>query len=132
MKNIFKFLTILLLFLCQKTHSQQLVQSINDMYRLKDNETQFINKPLKDLLKEIRPEIKVVFAYNDPPFFEFRFITREQRINNEGNKLSLFIDLKDSIDWKWENRPKGKETVWSQGDLEKYGNLIVRQIEIVY
>ncbi|WP_223709299.1 hypothetical protein [Flavobacterium potami] len=132
MKNIFKILIIVLLSLCQKGYSQQLVQNINDMYRIKDNEVIFINKPLKDLLREIKPEIKVVFAYNNPSFFEFRFITREQRINNEGNKLSLFVDVKDFIDWKWENRPKGKETFWSNEDVEKYGSLIVSQIEIVY
>lgn len=127
---IIKIFTIL--FAVQIGYSQQLVENINDMHRLKDNETQFINKPLKDLLKEIRPEIKVVFAYNDPPFFEFRFITRQQRLNNEGNKVSLFVDVKDFIDWNWDMRPKGNETLWSKEDAEKYGNLIVTRISIVY
>ena len=97
-------------FLYHNVHSQQLVLNVDYIYRIKDNEAQFINKPLKDLLKEIKPEIKVAFAYNDPSFFEFRFITREQRIKNEGNKLSLFVDVKDAINWKWDTRPKGRET----------------------
>ncbi|MFH7016862.1 hypothetical protein [Flavobacterium sp. FlaQc-47] len=120
------------LFFAQIGYSQQLVQNINDINLLKEYEAIFINKPLKDLIKEIKPEIKVAFAYNDPSFFEFRFITRQQRLNNEGNKVSLFVNVKNSIDWNWENRPKGKETFWSKEDAEKYGNLIVSEIEIVY
>ncbi|AWK04317.1 hypothetical protein HYN56_08735 [Flavobacterium crocinum] len=130
MKTIIKLFTIL--FAMQMVHSQQLVQNIDDINKLKENEAIFINKPLKDLLKEIKPEIRGVFAHSDPYFFNFKFITREQRIKKEGNRVSLFVYVQDMIDWKWENRPKGKETVWTKEDAEKYGNMIVTGISIVY
>lgn len=132
MKSTFKILIILLSTFYQKGYSQQLVQNIGDLYRLKENESQFLNKPLKDLLKEIKPEIKVAFAYNDPSMFDFRFITTEQRRKKEGNRVSLFVYVRDLIDWRWDKRPKDKETVWSKEDPEKYGNLIVTHISIVY
>ena len=133
MKTIMKLFTIL--FVMQMGYSQQLVQNINDMYRLKDNETQFINKPLKDLLKEIKPEIKIAFPNNEPPSFIFMFLTSEQLRRHEGTtaeNVALFVYVKDFIDWKWENRPKGKEPVWTKEDAEKYGNMIVTGISIVY
>lgn len=132
MKNISTIFTVLYLLLQNGTHAQQMVQNINDINVLKDNEQQLINQPLKNLLKELKPEIKIAFAYNDPPLFEFRFITSDQRRKKEGNRLSLFVYVQDVIDWKWEERPKGKETIWAQEDAEKYGDLIVTRIGIVY
>ena len=131
-KEIINVFHIVLLLYCWKVNSQQLVQKIGDVNRLKENEAVFINKPLKDLLKEIKPEIKVAFAYNDPPLFDFRFITSEQRRKKEGNRVSLFIYVESVIDWRWDQRPIGKETVWSNVDAKKYGNLIVTHISIVY
>lgn len=125
----------ILLFVSQIGYSQQLVQNINDIYRLKENEEQFINKPLKDLLKEIKPEVKIAFPNNENPSFDFRFLSHEQLRKNEGTipeNVSLFVGVKDFIDWKWENRPNGKEPVWTKEDAEKYGNLIVTRINIVY
>lgn len=133
MKKIITILTIMLL--AHTAYSQQLVQNINDIYRLKDNEVQFINRPLKDLLKEIRPEIKIAFPYDNPTFFDFRFITSEQLQRDEGTvneNVALFVYVKDFINWKWKDRPKGKEPNWTKEDAEKYGNLIVTRISIVY
>ncbi|WP_343589347.1 hypothetical protein [Flavobacterium sp.] len=133
MKTIIKLFTML--FVMQIGYSQQLVQNISDIHRLKDNEAVFINKPLKDLLKEIKPEIKIVYPSNDPSFFDFMFITLEQLRKDEGTiseNVALFVYVKDFIDWNWENRPKGKEPVWTKADAEKYGNMIVTRISIVY
>lgn len=135
MKIFAKSITIILCLLNTNSFAQQLVQNINDISRLKDNEATFINKPLKDLLKEIKPEIKIAFPSNDPPSFDFRFLTADQLRKNEGTtveNVALFVDVKDFVDWNWENRPKGKEPNWTKDDAEKYGNLIIVGIEIVY
>ena len=42
-----------------------MVQTPNDAHKLKINEQQFIHKPLKNLLKEIKPEIKTVLRTID-------------------------------------------------------------------
>ncbi|MFH7016860.1 hypothetical protein [Flavobacterium sp. FlaQc-47] len=128
--------TLLAIFVfAQIGYSQQLVQNINDIYRLKEYEAIFVNKPLKDLIKEIKPEIKIAFPNNQNPSFDFRFVTHEQLRKDEGTiaeNVSLFVGVNDFIDWNWETRPKGKEPVWTKEDAEKYGNLIVTRINIVY
>ncbi|PWA11561.1 hypothetical protein [Flavobacterium laiguense] len=70
MKNILKTIAILFLFANNSCKAKQMVQTTKDVYLLKTNEQQFINKPLKDLLKEIKPEIKTAWAtLSDPMLF---------------------------------------------------------------
>jgi hypothetical protein len=67
MKNILKTFAILFLFANNSCKAQQMVQTTKDVCLLKTNEQQFINKPLEDLLKAIKPEIKTADATNDNP-----------------------------------------------------------------
>ncbi|RKR10059.1 hypothetical protein C8C83_1727 [Flavobacterium sp. 90] len=131
---ILKIFAVLYFILQPNIYSQQLVQTINDVYRLKNNEEQFINKPLKDLLKELKPEIKTVFVMSDNNFFYFKFLPLAQLKKNEGtleDRVSLFVYIKGGFEWNWGKRPKGSETIWTKEDLQKYGNLIVRKIGVV-
>ncbi|MBZ4036837.1 hypothetical protein K6T82_18855 [Flavobacterium sp. 17A] len=135
MKKIFNILIVLMLFFYEKGYSQQLVQNINEIHRLKDYEGLFVNKPLKDLLKEIKPQIKTVIGFNDyPGFFNFRFTTLEQQRLRQGSvqdRVSLYVTIKEQFNWNWEERPKGKEVIWTNEDVVKYGNLTVVKIEVV-
>jgi hypothetical protein len=113
-----------------------MVQTPNDAHKLKTNEQQFINRPLKYLLNEIKPEIKTAGASNEEghQYFSFRFRTLEQLKKNEGSyedKVSLYVYVKEPIAWKWEQRPKGKELEWTKEDIEKYGDLIVIRIKVI-
>jgi hypothetical protein len=114
--------------------AQQMVQTPNDMYLLKTNEQKFINKPIKDLLKEIKPEIKTVLGTVDnPSYFAFKFISVEE-LNHKviGRKLiSFYVYVKEPLDWDFNKRTKGKEYLWTKEDLEKYGNLTVIRIKVV-
>lgn len=136
MKNTLKILALLFILINNSCKAQQMVQTTKDVYKLKANEQQFINKPLKDLLKELKPEIKTATGINDNPFFfSFRFTTLEQQKKSEGNyedRVSLYVYVKEPFDWYWEKRPKGKELVWAKEDIEKYGNLIVIRIKVIY
>ena len=49
MKNIFKTFVTLLFLINYSYQAQQMVQNTKDIYKLKANEQQFINKPLKNL-----------------------------------------------------------------------------------
>jgi hypothetical protein len=136
MNKILKILAILFLLLNYSCKAQQLVQTPSAVYLLKTNEQQFINKPLKNLLKEIKPGIKNAGASNDEghQYFSFRFRTLEQLKKNEGSyedKVSLYVYVKEPIAWKWEQRPKGKELEWTKEDIEKYGDLIVIRIKVI-
>lgn len=134
MKNTLKIFA-LLIFISSYSCKAQLVQTTEDMYKLKENEQQFINKPLKDLLKEIKPEIKTANGINDNPFFfSFRFRTLEQQKKDEGSNedsVALYVYVKEAFDWKWEERPKGKEMIWTKKDAQKYQNLIVVRIKVI-
>ncbi|OMQ09091.1 hypothetical protein [[Flexibacter] sp. ATCC 35103] len=132
MKNIFIFFAILLLLINYNCRAQQLVQTTIDLYKLKTNEQQFINKPLKNLLKEIKPEIKLVTATVDhPSYFSFYFISREELNKKiDGSALRLYVYIKEPLDWNFNKRLKGKQYQWTKEDLEKYGNLTVIRIKV--
>ncbi|MBC5839664.1 hypothetical protein [Flavobacterium muglaense] len=136
MKNTLKFYAILFLLINTGCKAQQVIQTVKDVPLLKTNEQQFINKPLKNLLKEIKPAIKNAGASNEVghQYFSFKFRTLEQINKNEGSyedKVSLYVYVKEIIDWKWEERTKGKELEWSKEDAEKYGNLTVVRIKVI-
>lgn len=137
MKNILKTSALVFLFLTVSCNAQQMVLTTKDAFKLKENQQQFINKPLKYLLKEIKPEIKSAYGANEEghSFFGFRFRTLEQRKKNEGSKedrVSLYVYVKEApIDWDFDKRPKGKEYEWTKEDIEKYGNLTVIRIKVI-
>ncbi len=133
MKNTIKIIVVLILLISTGCKAQQMVQIPADAYKLKTNEQKFINRPLKDLLKEIKPEIKFVMGTVDyPPYFSFRFLSREELKKKpaDGTTIGLFIYVKEPLDWNFDKRPKGKEYEWSKEDVEKYGNLTVTRIKV--
>ena len=65
MKNILRTFALLFILSNNSCKAQQMVQTTKDAYLLKTSEQQFINKPLKNLLKEIKPEIKTAGASNE-------------------------------------------------------------------
>ncbi|AWK04315.1 hypothetical protein HYN56_08725 [Flavobacterium crocinum] len=136
MKNIIKFFVVSYLLLINDANSQQMVQNINDVYKLKENKTLFIDRPLKDLLKEIRPEIKTAHVFNEDYFvFIFKFTTIEQQRQDQGSfleRVALFVYVKDSIPWGWKEKPKGTELNWTSDDVQKFGNFIVTNVSVVY
>lgn len=137
MKNILKSFTIIFLFINISCEAQQMVQTTKDVFKLKEDGQHFINKPLKNLLKEIKPEIKMGYGNNEEgySYFTFKFITLEQRKKNAGSKedrVSLYVYVKEApIAWDFEKRPKGKEIEWTKEDIEKYGSLTVIRIKVI-
>ena len=136
MKNISKTFAILFLFLSYGCKAQQMVLTPNEAYKLKENEQLYINKPLKNLLKEIKPEIKTAFGTLDnPSYFSFRFIDAEEFRNGRAvgkNHLGLYVYVKEPIE-EWSNgkRPKEIEFQWTKEDLKTYGNFTVVRIKVI-
>lgn len=121
-------------FIFSNCFSQKLVKSLNDAYKIIQNENQFIGKPLRFFLNEIAPEIKM--AYGDPSknvnskvgYFRFSFVDRKSNdsLRAAGKKpLSIVVYVKEYFDWDFKKRVKGEEMVWSEGDIRKYGDLTV-------
>ena len=134
MKNTIKIIAVILFLINTSCKAQQMVQTPADAYKLKTNEQSFINKPLKDLLKEIKPEIKLVLGTVDyPSYFAFRFISREElnKKPSDGSTIGLYVYVKEPLDWHFDQRPKGSEYQWTKEDVEKYGNLTVIRIKVI-
>lgn len=134
MKNTIKILAILFLLINIGCKAQQMVQTPSDIYKLKANEQQFLNKPLKNLLKEIKPEIKTAYGTLDyPSYFSFRFISPEEigRRSSNSSILGLYVYVKEDVkEWSNGTRPKEKEFIWAKEDAEKYGNFTVIRIRV--
>ncbi|MNQ36951.1 hypothetical protein D3C85_504830 [compost metagenome] len=134
MKNSLKLFVLFIFLINLSCKGQQMVQTTKEVNKLEINEQQFINKPLKYLLKELKPQIKSADATDDfPDYFGFRFRTLDQRNRNEGSpedRVSLYVYVKEPIDWVWEKRQKGNELMWTKEDAEKYGNLTVVRIKV--
>ncbi|MCD0465128.1 hypothetical protein [Flavobacterium sp. ENC] len=135
MKNILKISALIVLFINISCKAQQMVQTPNDVYKLKKNEQQFLNKPLKNLLKEIKPEIKMAYGSLDNPcYFAFRFISPKEIESKpaSSNILGLYVYVKEIVDeWGLGKRPKEIEFTWTKEDLEKYGNCTVIRIKVL-
>jgi hypothetical protein len=135
MKTIIKIFAVFLITITTSCKAQQMVQTTSDLYKLKSNEQQFINKPLKYLLSEIKPNIKIGVGNNEEgyQFFSFRFISLDEiKQKANGRKLiSLYAYVKEPIDWDFESRPNGKKHLWTNDDVEKYGNLTVIRIKVI-
>jgi hypothetical protein len=136
MKNVTRIFAIVLITITTSCKAQQMIQTTTDVYKLKANEQQFVNKPLKYLLSEIKPGIKTAWGNNEEghQFFSFRFTTLEQQKKNDGSltdRVSLYVYVKELIDWNFDNRPKGSEYSWTKDDVEKYGNLTVIRIKVI-
>lgn len=135
MKNTMKIFSILFLLINYSCKAQQMVQIPNDIYKLKTNEQQFLNKPLKNLLKEIKPEIKTAYGtLGYPSYFSFRFISPEdiKHKPSDSNILGLYVYVKEDVkEWSHGTRPKEIEFQWTKEDLEKYGNFTVVRIKVI-
>lgn len=132
MNYTLKIFAILLFIINTSCKAQQMVQTPAETYKLKVNEQQFINKPLKNLLKEIKPEIKLVTGTVDyPSFFSFYFISREELTKNpDGSTMRLYVYVKEPLDWNFDKRPKDQSYNWTKEDVEKYGGLTVERIKV--
>lgn len=47
------------------------------------------------------------------------------------DQVSLYVYVKDPIDWNWEKRPKEIGLTWTKEDAKKYGDLIVVRIKVI-
>lgn len=138
MKIILKTFIILFVFANISCKAQQMVQTPNDVYKLKANEEQFLSKPLKNLLKEIKPEIQSAFGVKVPKgypcYFMFSFNSSNELKQKmiEGKFTGLYVYVKEPVD-EWDNgkRPQEIEFEWTKKDVEKYGNFTVIKIQVI-
>ena len=120
-------------------NTQRLVLKVNDAKKLVDNKDNFIGKPLKNVLSQIKPNIK--FVHGNPEnnsghitggtYFTFYFVDKEEvikRFNNEPTRITLNFQLE-----KTNNRrpfPKGGIKEWTKKETKEYGDMIIININV--
>jgi len=119
-----------------------MVQTPKDIILLCQKDEQFIGKPLKSLLEEIKPTIRLVLAREGwipevAPLFTFFFTSKQvyDRYRLNGTfPLRLTVYLKEPFKWELEKRKgyKDKEHYldWTKDDEEKYGGLTISAIRV--
>lgn len=137
MNASYKLLVILLMIIItQAFSSPKLLSSLNDAPRLNDNAYLFVNKPLKILLKEIGPKIKMVSVDGKPahrgvPIIIFRFTDGEglKAYNLAGKRpVAIVVRIKERFEW---NKPRSEMLTWTKADAEKYGTLTILAVGVV-
>jgi hypothetical protein len=134
MKKVENLFIVILFLSLAGCYSQQIIKTVSDANKIKENQSLFINKPMKDLLREINTPIKWVSASpsNNLDFsvgyFIFNFVDAKQkdRLSIE-NKIpvTIVVYVKEYFNWDFQIRPKGKETVWTSEDVKKYETLTI-------
>jgi hypothetical protein len=138
MKKLLKIVVTLMLMINYSCAAQQLVQTTADVQKLKTNEQQFINKPLKLLLKEIKPEIKTAWVTKEEgySYFSFRFRTiseQDKNIGSRDDKVALYVYVNSQVvDLDFEKRVKKQDNILTKIFIQKYENLIVQRIKVIY
>jgi hypothetical protein len=133
-------LKLISIFMFSSCFTQELVKKQSDAILLIEQKERFINKPLKVLLKEIKPAIK--YAYGEdakdhgmPAYFRFKFVTNEQTdslLKKGLHPISIRVYVKENnIDWFGRTkRTKKTGTSWTSDDYINYSNFTVINIEI--
>ena len=132
-------LIILSLLVFTSCFSQQLVKKQADARLIIEQKERFINKPLKDLLKEIKPELQYASGSNAedhgrPAFFRFMFVTKRENDSirlKELIPIVIYVYVKEKIDW---NEPALRKRdilfTWTDDDFQKYKNYTVIDLSI--
>ena len=137
MKPLSKIFTLLFLpgvIFCQ---AQKMVQKTSDAQNLERNKNQFIGKPLKDLLKEIKPKIETALGSpgtnERPGFFNFYFAPKEEYDKYRAQDkfpLTIKVYIKESFEWDRKDKTNDTWLNWTKEDEEKYGDLIIADIKV--
>lgn len=129
--------TILLFFLltvANNVSAQKLILNPSDAYKLKDD-TSFLNKPLKSLLKEFGLPVTFVFANEKRDHgalayivFKFANLSELETLRCAGKTpLGIRVFFKEYFDWE---KQRGDLLRWTAADAERLGHLTIAAIRI--
>jgi hypothetical protein len=140
MKQLFNIFFAAFLLAITSCNTQRLVLKVNDAKKLEANKDNFIGKPLKNVLSQIKPNIKHVFGNPENKsghktggtYFSFYFIDKEEmkkKFNNEPTHITIIFQLETT-----NNRrpfPKGGIKEWTKKETKEYGDMIIIRIFVL-
>ncbi len=126
MKILSKISLIFFLIITGISCKAQLVQTVADAKKLEIGKDKFIGKPLKDLLKEIKPPIKRAVlqpggmeGVNNYVIFNFISDSDYNKYKSETGKIPVTIRINvKEYNFKWDpsNKPKNQRSNWTKED----------------
>jgi len=139
MKQLFNIFFTAFLLAITSCNTQRLVVKVNDAKKLEANKDNFIGKPLKNVLSQIKPKIKYVFGNPQNTlaggiggtYFTFHFVDKEEmkkRFNNKPTRITLKFQLE-----KTNNRrpfPEGGINEWTKKETKEYGDMLIINIYV--
>ncbi len=139
MKFIFSICSFILFMLLASSCSGQIMKTLDEAQTLKDSSQKFIGKPLKYLLKEIKPEIKMAIA--DPSssnqtrlgVIMLMFVDPKDyyQLRNKGKSpLRIVIRVKEYFDWNRQYLPIEERQKWSKEDAERLGDFTILAMRV--
>jgi hypothetical protein len=141
MKQLFNIFLVAFLFAITSCNTQKLVLKVNDAKKLEANKDNFIGKPLKKVLSEIKPKIKYVYGIPENTsaeaiggtYFTFYFVDKEdgkKRINV--NDIPTQITIRFKLEKLNTRKPVPKEglTKWTEKETKEYGDMFIQNIDV--
>ena len=141
MKQLFNIFCAAFLLAITSCNTQKLVLKVNDAKKLEANKDNFIGKPLKKVLSEIKPKIKYVYGIPENTsaeaiggtYFTFYFVDKEdgkKRINV--NDIPTQITIRFKLEKLNNRKPLPKEglTKWTEKETKEYGDMIIQNIYV--
>ena len=140
MKQLFNIFFAAFLLAITSCNTQRLVLKVNDAKKLEANKDNFIGKPLKNVLSQIKPKIKFVFGNPENKsghitggtYLAFYFVDKEEmkkRFNNEPTHITIQFQLEPT-----NNRrplPEGGIKEWTKKETKEYGDMIIFRIFVL-
>lgn len=136
MKSI---LSVYAFFLCFgfSCSAQKMVLYPSEAAKLQENQKQFVGKPLRDMLAQIKPPIKFVYGNPDNKWGQttggtsmtFYFVDSEEYKNTQ-RAVGIRVTFKLEPDNKRKSIPKKGLTTWGDEQLRDYGDMIILKIYV--
>jgi len=140
MSHILKVLFIALSLTTTACKGQQIVQSARDAKKLQENKQQFVNKPFRILLAQVKPEIKYVFGNPDSKTESLAgtniklFFAGKSEYGNMlkagQNPTGILVSFVTEKDNTRKPIPVGGINITKDALLEEYGDMIVRSVYV--
>ena len=122
-------------------YPQKLMDKISDAKKLEINNHKFINRPLKYVLRQIKPEIKFVYGNpenewagaNGGTSLTFYFNDKQEakkRVSRNDIPTNIIIRFNLEPINNRKLLPKDGLNEWTHKETKEYGDMIIRSIEV--
>jgi len=136
MKFLFKILLTFFVFVTVISCKAQMVQTVDDAKKLEINQDKFVGKPLSNLLRQIKPEIKralILPEVGANSYIVFNFLDNSEYNKYKANgktPLTIRLYIKGPFKSYALDKPIENRYDWTKDDEQKYKDLIVTGIRV--